>query len=341
MLTFSTVLALPFFVLALVPGMMRKMPRSGDWMNSVKIVGGLVEIGAAFKFLNTAEVNYGRSPENAFFNASFVLTAWVVVAIVCGIYLLGLFRTSHDHDAVQVGPTRMLIGMSFLAVALFLMPALFGVKPQNKVYEAVAGILPPDEQDLDVRRQTVFDIRSLLAKQGASPANPGASGSVIAAGPVKATSKDPAVAVRQEKKFHGVRWGLSYDEAKEQAKAANRLILIDFTGLNCVNCRTVERTIMPRPDVVAEMEKFVTLSLYNDQVDISSLSLEDKLDLADENKVIQDDLLQTIATPIYAVVTPEGKLVGKVEYDPSDSDFLLNFLKGIQAKQGGEKVATK
>ena len=101
--TFATVLALPFFLLALAPGLLSKMPRSGDWMNAVKVVGGLVEIGAAFKFLNTAELAY-VTPENAFFDAQLVLSAWVVLAVVCGLYLLGLFRTDHDHEEVKVGP---------------------------------------------------------------------------------------------------------------------------------------------------------------------------------------------------------------------------------------------
>ncbi len=86
--TFATVIALPFFLLALSPSLISKMPRSGDWMNAVKVVGGLVEIGAAFKFVNTAELAW-VTPENAWFDAQVVLTSWVVLSAVCGIYLLG------------------------------------------------------------------------------------------------------------------------------------------------------------------------------------------------------------------------------------------------------------
>ncbi len=102
--TFSAVLAFPFFLLALAPGLLSKMPRSGDWMNAVKVVGGLVEVGAAFKFVNTAEIGFGAVPSDAWFNAPMVLAIWVVLAVVCGAYLLGLFRTDHDHDEVKVGP---------------------------------------------------------------------------------------------------------------------------------------------------------------------------------------------------------------------------------------------
>ena len=75
-------------------------------MNAVKVVGGLVEIGAALKFINTAELAY-VTPENAWFDAQVVLTSWIVLSVVCGIYLLGLFRTDHDHDEVKVGPGRL------------------------------------------------------------------------------------------------------------------------------------------------------------------------------------------------------------------------------------------
>src|SRR5262249_47639475 len=123
--TFAAVIALPFFLLALSPGLISRMPRGGDWMNAVKVVGGLIEIGAALKFVNTAEQAFSIA-EDAWFNAPVVLTCWIALSIVCGLYLLGLFRTDHDHDEVKVGPGRLVSGAAFLGLALYLMPALFG-----------------------------------------------------------------------------------------------------------------------------------------------------------------------------------------------------------------------
>ncbi len=149
--TFATVIALPFFLLALSPNLISKMPRSGDWMNAVKVVGGLVEIGAAIKFVNTAELAW-VTPENAWFDAQVVLTSWVVLAAVCGIYLLGLFRTDHDHDDVKVGPGRLVFGCLFLALALFMAPALFGRPPASLVWDRlIVGILPPDSGELSAK----------------------------------------------------------------------------------------------------------------------------------------------------------------------------------------------
>ncbi len=170
MLTFSAVLALPFFVLALVPGLLHKMPRSGDWMNAVKVVGGLVEIGAAFKFLNTAEISFGTTPDNAWIDSTVILTAWVVLSLVAGIYLLGLFRTDHDLDAPKVGPARLMMGVLFLGVSLYLAPALFGNPPQSRFYNQIAGILPKDTDNLDSARrgsrETLTKVADLLATPG-------------------------------------------------------------------------------------------------------------------------------------------------------------------------------
>src|SRR5262249_17913937 len=146
--TFATVLALPFFLLALAPGLLSKMPKSGDWMNSVKVVGGLIEIGAALKFINTAELGY-VVPEDAWFDAQVILTAWIALSAVCGLYLLGLFKTDPDHDEVKVGPARLIFGIAFLGFALYMTPALFHSPPQSLVWDRlIVGILPPDSGEL-------------------------------------------------------------------------------------------------------------------------------------------------------------------------------------------------
>jgi thiol:disulfide interchange protein DsbD len=330
---FATFLALPFFVLALFPSLMKTMPRSGDWMNSVKVVGGLLEIGAAFKFLNTAEVSFARGDiSSVWIDAEVLLSIWVVLSFVCGIYLLGLFRTNHDHDVVSVGPGRMLTGSLFLVIALFLTPALFGNPPRSNFYDLIAGILPPDAGELE---------RGGYSTGGASPTQIVDAGSTPLLPPQaqKATSTDPEEAIRQERTVHGVSWGLSYDAAIEEAKKSNRPVLIDFTGVNCANCRTMERKIMPRPEVIAEMQRFVTVQLYTDFVPISSLTQDDREDLALENLAHEQDLTGQTTSPLYAVLDPDGKVLGITAFDPNPAKFV-QFLQDSLAKfQSGAKVA--
>ncbi len=232
--TFATVLALPFFLLALSPGLISRMPRSGDWMNAVKVVGGLVEIGAALKFINTAELGYVTA-ENAWFDAQVVLTSWIALSLVCGFYLLGLFRTDHDHDAVKVGPGRLVTGTLFLGLALYMTPALFGRPPKSLVWDRlIVGMLPADSDEFE------------SAVQVAGGGRESSTDHLVG---IKATSTDPAQAEREEKKAHGVLWGMSFDQARELAKQEKRPILIDFTGVNCANCRLMERTVFSNPEV--------------------------------------------------------------------------------------------
>jgi len=290
--TFATVLALPFFLLALSPSLISRMPRSGDWMNAVKVVGGLVEIGAALKFINTAELAY-VTPENAWFDAQVVLTCWVVLSVVCGIYLLGLFGTDHDHDAVKVGPGRLLFGALFLALALFMAPALFGRVPQSRVWNRlIVGMLPPDSSRLSANLQ--------LARGGQDPSLK----------EVKATSSDPVQAEREEKRLHGVLWGMSLDQARELATAQNKPILIDFTGVNCGNCRAMEGGVFPLPEVVSILKRFVTVQLYTDFVPIDSITADQREELAVRNQERILELAHESTNPNYVVLSPGGEVLG-------------------------------
>ncbi len=134
---------------------------------------------------------------------------------------------------------------------------------------------------------------------------------------------------------------MSYEAALEEAKATNRPVLIDFTGVNCANCRTVEKSIMPKPDVVEQLKKFVTVQLYTDTVDIDSLTKEQRKELADDNLDFEEKLTEQITSPLYVVVTPDGKKVAQTGYS-ADTNFLRDFLKGALAKyQGVEKVASQ
>ncbi|MFO0890214.1 MAG: protein-disulfide reductase DsbD family protein [Isosphaeraceae bacterium] len=323
--TFAAVLAFPFFLLALSPGLLAKMPRSGDWMNTVKVVGGLVEIGAAFKFLNTAELGY-VTPENAWFDAHVVLTAWIVLSAVCGLYLLGLFRTDHDHDAIKVGPGRMIFGALFLGMALYMAPALFGRPPQSLVWDRlIVGILPPDSSE--------------FAPEAIAGLGPAAEGGASGPTEVRASSTDPAQAEREEKKFHGVLWGMSLDQAKELAAAQKKPILIDFTGVNCANCRTMEKYVLRRPEVVDRLKQFVTVQLYTDFVWINSLSVAQRKALAERNQEIQLDLTQEMTNPFYVVLTPDGKLVASLGGLTEPQVFVDFLTKALEKARGEVSVA--
>lgn len=315
--TFASVIAFPFLLLALAPGLLSKMPKSGDWMNAVKVVGGLVEIGAAFKFLNTAECAF-VVPEDAWFNAPVVLSIWVVLILICGIYLLGLFRTDHDHEAVQAGPARLIFGAVFLSMALYLAPALFGRPPQGKIWFLVAGLLPADAAKL---------------------AAPTGGGGAERSQEMRSTSPDPKVAETEKVAFHGVTWGFSYEAALEKAKASGKPVLIDFTGVNCANCRAMEVEVLPRGDVVRLLEQFVTVQLYTDFVPLESITAEQRTSLAEKNMDREIAMTNAAVNPYYVVVNPDGQVLETMGgYRPAP--VFIDFLKtALEKHQGPRKVA--
>jgi thiol:disulfide interchange protein DsbD len=317
--TFAGVLAFPFFLLALSPGLLSKMPKSGDWMNTVKVVGGLIEIGAAFKFINTAECIF-VVPSEAWFNASAVLSIWVMMLLICGIYLLGLFRTDHDYEEVKVGPGRMVFGWAFLSLALFLAPALFGRPPESKIWFLVAGLLPADAADLK------------------SPVEAGESGKSLAKA---ATSSDPKLAEREQTSVHGVTWGWSYEAALERAKAENKPVLIDFTGVNCPNCRVMELQVFPRPEVVQTLGDFVTVQLYTDTVPIKSIPYDDRVKLARTNLDREIQLFDEITNPNYVIIDADGKVLGKLGGRVPSTDFVEFLKSSLEKFKEGRKVARR
>ncbi|MCC6465350.1 MAG: hypothetical protein IT463_08445 [Planctomycetes bacterium] len=127
MLAFSTGMALPIFIMGLFPGLMKKLPQSGGWMNAMKVVFGFVEIGLAIVYFSNAESAFTNSIAPEIANRFVVLAVWVVCSLLAGAYLMGWFRLPHDHDEVgQIGVVRTLIAMGFLGFGVFLLPGLSG-----------------------------------------------------------------------------------------------------------------------------------------------------------------------------------------------------------------------
>ncbi|HWQ31515.1 MAG TPA: cytochrome c biogenesis protein CcdA [Blastocatellia bacterium] len=124
MLAFSTAFALPFFLLALFPSWLKSLPKSGGWLNSVKVVMGFLELAAAFKFISNVDLVWGWNTVSR----SLVLAAWIAIAIVTAIYLLGKFQLPYDSPVERLGVMRMLVSVLFLGVAFYLLTGLLGAR---------------------------------------------------------------------------------------------------------------------------------------------------------------------------------------------------------------------
>jgi len=150
-LAFATAFAAPFFVLALVPGLMKALPKSGGWLDSVKVVMGFLELAAALKFLRTAELRVFPTPQ--YFTYDVVLGGWIAISAACGLYLLNVFRLPHDEEKPNIGVPRLLFALAFLGLALYLAPGLLKgpdgkpQRPAGAVYAWVEAFLLPESTE--------------------------------------------------------------------------------------------------------------------------------------------------------------------------------------------------
>ncbi|MBY0456573.1 MAG: thioredoxin family protein, partial [Gemmataceae bacterium] len=148
-LAFATAFAAPFFVLALIPGLMKALPKSGGWLDSVKVVMGFLELAAALKFLRTAELRL--LPTTQYFTFDLVLGGWVAISLACGLYLLNAYRLPHDEEQPSIGVPRLIFALLFLGLGVYLAPALLKQadgkpqRPSGAVFAWVEAFLLPEE----------------------------------------------------------------------------------------------------------------------------------------------------------------------------------------------------
>ena len=139
MLAFSSVFALPFFILAVAPNLLKSLPRSGSWMNSVKVVMGFLEIGAALKFLSNVDLVWGWG----IFTREVVIAGWIALSVLIFFYLLGVFRFAHDSDDRTIGLVRVMNAFLFGTVAFYLLTGLFGARLGE-----IESFLPPTRETM-------------------------------------------------------------------------------------------------------------------------------------------------------------------------------------------------
>ncbi len=267
MLAFSSAFASPFFILALFPSMLKKLPKSGGWMNTVKVTMGLVELALVLKFLSVADIGFSPDRLPNLLDTQSFLIGWIVIAIVTGLYLLNMFRMAHDMPAEGISAVRCLFAILFLCLGGYIGAGVFSdVAPNGWLWQQIHAFAPPSKP----KPESLLDFRVAVA------------------------------------------------QATEQQK----LLFIDFTGVNCVNCRRMEATVLSSPFIHEKLSKFVQVQLYTDEVPgIRDANLRNEL--LELNRNLQAEWFGDVTLPGYAVVTPDGKNV-------------INRFKGLD-KSGGEE----
>jgi thiol:disulfide interchange protein DsbD len=307
MLGFGIGLAIPFGIFALFPSMLQSLPRSGGWMNTIKVFFGFIELALALKFLSNADLVYHWG----LLNRDVFLSIWIVIFIMLGLYLLGKFKFSHDSELPHISITRLFVAMTSFTFAVYLVPGLWGapLKP-------LSGILPPPStQQFNLDELRYLKINAAASKDGEAPR------------PIKYTDK-----------FH-VPFGLTayfdLNEALAASKKLNKPVMVDFTGWSCANCRKMENEVWSQPDVLKRiMNDFVLVSLYVD--DKTELEEAEKYTnkagekiktIGDKNLDYETSAFNVNAQPLYKFLDSDGKPLSDVQYgyDPDAIKFITHL----------------
>ncbi len=236
MLAFSAAFALPFTLFALFPSLLKNLPKSGGWLNSVKVVLGFLELALGLKFLSVADQTYHWG----ILDREIYLALWIAIFSLLGLYLLGKIRFAHDSDTQKIGVTRLLLAIITLAFVIYMLPGMWGAP-----LKGLSGYLPPlHTQD--------FVLGSEAPSTSTAP-------STVANG-TPAPKYSDFLSLP-----HGLQGFFDYQEALEYARKVNKPLFVDYTGHGCVNCREMEARVWSDPQVLNRLRNnFVIVALYSD-----------------------------------------------------------------------------
>lgn len=323
MFGFSLALAIPFSLFALFPSWLNKIGKSGGWLNAVKVTLGFLELALALKFLSNVDMAYHWN----LLNRDVFLALWIVLFGLTGIYLLGKLKFSHDSDVSYISVTRLCFAIVALTFTVYMVPGLWGAP-----LKGISGFLPHEgSQDFNLHR-SLTNLEAAL-EGGVST---GEKSNIVRA--KKYTdilhSEIPGV----ENVF------FDYKEAVEAAKAANKPLMIDFTGHSCTNCRKFEKSVLSDPGVMKILRNdFVVASLYTDDKTslpdneqyVSTFDGSKIKNIGQQNLDFQASTFNRNSQPYYIPVDANGKpLVNKgYGYDPrEDVNAFIQYLEQAKAE---------
>ena len=317
MLAFSVAFALPFTLFALFPSVLKKLPKSGGWLNSVKVVIGFIEVALGMKFLSVADQTYHWG----LLDREVYLAVWIVVFALLGFYLLGKIKFAHDSDLPYVGVGRLTLAIIVFSFVVYMIPGMWGAP-----LKALSGYLPPlTTQDFVLGQHTA-----------AVPTGTSASGSHAL---LTVEGKQPKYSDFLHLP-HGLEGFFDLKEAEAYAAKVGKPLFIDFTGHGCVNCREMEARVWSDPQVLDILRNdYVICALYSDDKKVLP---ESEWVTTDAGKVLKGlgkinsyYALKTYgvnAQPYYVLQGADGRpLVAPRGYDLSVEGFVEFLQSGLAA----------
>ena len=297
MLGFALALALPFSLFAMFPSVLKKLPKSGGWMNTFKVTLAFLELALALKFLSVADLAYGWH----IMDREVFVSLWIVIFSLLGCYLLGLISFPHDdEDHRKTSVPRLFLAIISLAFAMYMVPGLWGAP-----LRAISAFAPPmSTQDWVM-----------------TPSAASATHATAVSGEYKTmTNHDGQITFTD------------YDEGMAYAKENNMPVFLDFNGFGCVNCRKMEAAVLSKPEVAEHMHKYVLISLIVDD----KTKLAEPIEVEENGKTVtlktigdkwshmQRAHYQSNAQPYYVQLDADGNRIveGSYAYDEDIQKFL-------------------
>jgi len=311
MLGFSLAIALPFALFAAFPGWLNSLPKSGGWLNTVKVVLGFLELALAFKFLSQADLVL----QTHILEREVFLAIWIAIFGTLALYLFGKIQLPHDSPLTHISVGRLSLGLIVLSFTIYMIPGLWGA-PLN----LISAFPPPQNYS-----ESPYGVGFLKLNEIGSSTN-----SIHGDLPEGAHLLAP----------HDILAFNDYDEGLAYAKAVGKPVMIDFTGWACVNCRKMEQNVWPEPQILDILKnKVVLISLYVDdkrKLDIQDV-VESKLKPGKQLKYIGQKWseLQAVkykanSQPFYVLMNhDEENLIDPIAYTPDVDEYYRWLTEGI------------
>lgn len=313
MLAFSIAFALPFTMFAFFPSWLQRLPKSGGWLNSVKVVLGFIEIALGLKFLSVADQTYHWG----ILDREVYLALWIITFALLGLYLLGKLKFSHDSDLKYLPVPRLLLAIITLSFVVYLIPGMWGAP-----LKALSGYLPPQHSH-------DFDLNSIIRNNSGTAS-------------FSAGDHSDFSTLCEKPKYgdflhlpHGLEGYFDYEQALECAKKTNKPIFIDFTGHGCVNCREMEANVWSDPQVINKLrDEFIVVALYVD--DKTKLPKDEWVKSEYDGKMkksigkkyadLQISWFNMNAQPYYVLLNHDNQLLATPRAYDLDIDAFVDFL---------------
>jgi len=310
MFAFSFGFALPFTIFAYFPSI---LPKSGGWLNSVKVVFGFIELALGLKFLSVADQTYHWR----LLDREVYLAMWIVIFFLMGVYLLGKLKFAHDSDMPFLKFPRFLFAVIVFSFVVYMIPGMFGAP-----LKMLSGWLPPQTtQD--------FDVRAIVREEVGNAS--------------LSSDKGDNDELCDKPKFsdfltlpHGLKGYFDYDQGMACAKQKNKPIFLDFTGHGCVNCRKMEENVWSDPRVLKLLkEKFIIVTLYvDDKKDLpesewitSKYDGQVKKTIGKKYADFEISRFNINAQPYNVLLDDKGDTLGKPMGYNSDPEVFISFLE--------------